>query len=1070
MGSFLTQQQFRPLCNFRADHSILISGRLAQKTIPLGLGVALGMLWPALTSAQILPDQTLPNPSSVTTTGTTHLIEGGTVAGSNLFHSFSEFSVPTGTEAFFNNNLTIQNIFSRITGSKISNINGLLRANGSANLFLINPNGIIFGPNAQLNLGGSLIGTTANGIIFNDGSSFSATQPNSSSLLTINVPVGLQLGTNPGSIQVQNVGNSEIFPLSNPGLSVLPGKTLALIGGDVTFNGGILTVPSGRIEIGSLKNSPVNMISTPGGIIFDYSQASNFGNIQLLNRSSLFNPTIVENPFSGIQVLGGNITLNSSQIAALTPGGFNSGNIAINATESLTLKGNTFNYPFSSWIVNQVAPGAFGNSGEITVNTPQLTLLDGAVLQTLSLGLGNAGPVNVNADSLQISGSIPFLSNAENSAGDLSAQALNSRISSENNAGGATGNINVSSHQINLNAGGQITTRNGPDATGKGGNVTVNADRIIATSADRFRPIFVSGIGTYTIGASVGGNVNVSAGQITLLEGGEILSLTQGTGTAGNVTVNASESIVGRGVNLFASAIPSGIYSSTSASGNTGNIAISTPQLTLSEGAGATTVVFGQLLGNSGPGAGTGNAGNVNINAETIEMSGVSPLNPEGITQVGSLTFGSGNTGNVTISTRRLRVKDGASLILLVTPSLSAFGQPLPGSGTGTGGTLTVNATESVEVIGESRFLNNPSVIGTQTFGSGDVGEITVNTNRLSIQSGGLISSSTSATGDAGRVTVNAQNIVISGKGQVFQSSIRANAFVASESFQKSFFSPPIPEGNTGEVTVNADRMTIQDSGAISVEHSGIGNAGTLEVNSRELLLNQGSIAAQTAFGLGGDITLNTPDGLVLRDGSQITVEAFGSSGDGGNLTLNANTIVALENSLIRANAVGGNGGNIRISTQGLLISPDSQITASSQFGIDGVVEIQRPDVDPASGLVELSNQPVDPDTQIVTGCSVSSGSEFIVTGRGGIPEDPFQPLRGQVLWQDLRLNTEPTVSSTSGSKPQETYTIEQLSAHTQKQFTEATAWVKDQQGRLELIATVPSQLSVNINQCFPKH
>ena len=365
------------------------------------------------TPAQIIPDNTLPTPSSVEPGCTICTIEGGVTQGDNLFHSFSEFSIPRGGEAFFNNASQIENIFSRVTGNSISDIDGLIRANGVANLFLINPNGIIFGPNAQLNVGGSFLASTADSLIFEDGFQFSATNPNLSPLLTVTTPFGLQYGANPGGIRVQGPGNNlrrsplnlETIRDDRPaGLQVAAGRTLALIGGEVGLEGGNLTAADGRIELGSVAGgSLVTLAPTNPGWTFGYGGVEQFQEIRLTQAAS------VDTSGSGggdIQIQGRRILLSEgSAIVANTLADQSGGTVTVNASESVELIGA--GEPFLSSLVAEVATGASGDGVNLTLRTNRLSLVDGGAIAIATFGSGNTGDLTVRAQVVEAIGSSP---------------------------------------------------------------------------------------------------------------------------------------------------------------------------------------------------------------------------------------------------------------------------------------------------------------------------------------------------------------------------------------------------------------------------------------------------------------------------------------------------------------------------------------------------------------------------------------------------------------------------------------------------------------------------------------
>ena len=233
-------------------------------------------------NGQITPDGSLP--TNVERQGNITEITGGEQAGSNLFHSFQDFSVPTGNEAFFNNAIDIDNILSRVIGGNVSSIDGLIRANGTANLFLINPAGIIFGDNARLDLGGSFFGSTATGITFEDGTEFVST--NTVPALTINAPIGLNLRRTSGNINsTGNLTSDRSITLSSNNLD-LQGQLQAK--GNLTLEAfNILTVKD------SIDRA---FIATAGQ--------------ELSLQGDIINISVLDNPASGLS--GDNLVLRSS--------------------------------------------------------------------------------------------------------------------------------------------------------------------------------------------------------------------------------------------------------------------------------------------------------------------------------------------------------------------------------------------------------------------------------------------------------------------------------------------------------------------------------------------------------------------------------------------------------------------------------------------------------------------------------------------------------------------------------------------------------------------------------------
>ncbi len=796
-------------------------------------------------TAQIVPDNTLPVYSTVTPGCTVCTIDGGTVRGTNLFHSFQTFSVPTGGEAYFNNDSKIQNILTRVTGNSVSNIDGLLRANGTASLFLLNPNGISFGANATLNLGGSFIASTASTLVFADGTIFSAAPDTSTSpLLTISVPLGLQYGTNPGKIVVQGNGRgtritTDLTDLIDTdfGLRVPSNQTLAMVGGDISLEGATLKTAGGRIELGSVAGSGfVSLTPIAKGWALGYQGVSAFGDIQLSQQA-----TVDASGLGGgdIAVWGRHLSLSGgSQIEASTLGAQPGGTLAVNAEELVELIGTSADGQFPSGLFASVYPGAKGAGGELSIDTGRLIVHYGALVASGTSGEGPSGNLRVNAtDSVELMG--------RSSDGQFPSGLFASVYPG---AKGAGGELSIDTRQLIIRDGaGVITSTFGE---GPSGNLKVNATEsveLVGRLSDGQQ--VASGLfATVEPGAKgVGGELSIDTGRLIVRDGAVVSASTLGEGPSGNLRVNATESVelVGRSSNgQFPSGLATAVYPGAKGAG--GELSIDTERLIVRDGARVTTSTFGE-----------GPSGNLRVNAtESVELVGRSsngqfPSGLAAIVEPGAQGVG----GELSINTGRLIVRDGAEV------TISTFGE-------GSSSNLKVNATESVEVTGRGSH-GSPSLLAAQTRTAYNGGTLRVETGRLAIGDGAQITVSSTTSGQAGTLELKAESILLNN-----QASLQANTTGGGGNI--SLTTPLLLLRRGSNITTNAQGSNIPG-----------GNITIYTDNLVAVPKEDSNISANSQDFRGGDIKINASSifGIQFRNAptplSDITATGKDSSLNG---------------------------------------------------------------------------------------------------------------------------------------------------------------------------------------------
>ena len=905
-----------------------------NKALSLSLQVALittCYLWATASNTQAeTSNKSLLLLAQVTTDGTVNTqvtqndnvaeITGGETRGSNLFHSFQDFSVTTGNEAFFDNANDISNIFSRVTGGNISNIDGLIRANGSASLFLINPAGILFGENARLDIGGSFYGSSATSVLFENGD-FSATDLENPPLLTINAPIGLGFRDNPGNVAVQGAN-----------LTVLPGQNLSLVGGDIDIDNASLNALGGNINLGSLE--------TTGVITLDEQLNFDFSNLSLADIS-LTNATVNVNGDGGggISVNAGNLTLADGSIFSA---GINSdtssadaqaGDITVDVAETVTLNSG-------SVIRNNISNISSGNGGKIEITATNLSLNDASRLSTISQGNGDTGDINLDiAESITL-----------NRTAEFKSQILEEAV-------GNTGTININTNELALGQDSAIFT----SILGEGdaGDINIVAgDRITLDSSNFQTRVTTEGIGN-------SGNIDITTGSLLLqntTQGNpaQILADTSGEGNAGSITITAAEDVSLTDSSVFVTQVESGGV------GDAGDININTTNLFLS---GNTSENPTSLIANSeGMGDGgdinivasgdinfsdnssilsqvqegaVGDGGNINVSADSLTLS-----QSNWITN----TRGEGNAGGITIDVANQINLDQGSLIL---SQVQEGGIGDAGDINLTSGSLTL--TNSL-IIADSSDLGSGGDINLtvedtiilQGFPQG-TDEFTATTAELP---------SSIITGLNENINEDTREVDSAGKGTAGNININASQLILEDLASISSSVEGTTEGDGGEINIDVDLLRLENNAAISTSTISDDSAGSININSQNLELISGGklITATDGFGDAGTINLNitdniTIDGAIAADTPTFTFNDLLVNELQGQTGLFANATVRST----------GNGGNILIGKE--LANPSTNITLinGSQVRADGGVG-----VDANAGNIDISAQELTLDGNAV--------------------------------------------------------------------------------------------------------
>jgi filamentous hemagglutinin family protein len=941
--------------------------------------------------AQVRPDNSLGNEKSVLNS---NVIEGGAQRGSNLFHSFQEFSIGAGQRLDFANPSGVNNILTRVTDAP-SSINGILGVLGNANLFLINPNGISFGTEARLDLAGTFVGSTANGIKFSDGLVYGVDSP-AVALLTTTVPVGLQFGSQPSGISLKDSTNL----LARDAITKYGGSSFLLIGGDINLTNSRLVSPESKIELVA--------IAGPGSIGIDPFKLLNPRELSVtvpagLTRSditikdgSVLNTSGAVSGAVGLQARNIEISRTADTIRSVINtrstgliANDQGGNVILNATNDVSIVGDFSGISTSPQLNSKI------NGGDITIKAQNLRILDGAYLETSPfIGSTGAGG-NISID---VTNTITIGAPGNGEESDIIASSFGA---------GDSGNINIYTNRLLLKDGAQIFTDNSGtsdlEALGKLGNITIIAREFVDISGvsrvvtQRGFPKS-TGITAFTASKKDAGNIDIQTPKFSLRDGAAISAGTDTTGAGGNISIAGIDGQRAASVELSGNSNLSGflgltnvpdfanigngsrIRSITSSSGNAGSIAIKADRMTLQ---GGTRIDVSTI--------GSGTGGSIDIQSKTLELADGG--------QLISTTSGSGRAGNINVrSDNAVNAKGVDNQFATKRVFLSL---------------ITTANSQLLAKRALTNYLNSPSKDAQQLFidywsqNNGNAED-----KQIVLKYFSLLAQDSNA-----RKALQDYIVKISTNEDSPDYNLFLNTSSASGLVSKS---RTASTGDSGNIVITSPNLNIGQGAAATANGDGLGQGGSIVVNAQSVRLESGSITAKTAAANGGNIGLNIVDLLLLRNQSEISTSAA-TNGNGGNIVIQApaGVVVAAprDNSDITASAIGGRGGIIKINAFSALgfsfqrVDDFSNIAATSTAGLQGTVTVTNLDADPSRGL---QSDPIVPGAPSLSqACPTSSNqsvSTLIDSGSGGVIPRPSDALLGSDLWSDARANANSAV------------------------------------------------------------